>query len=317
MEYVSNLSESGEIIPSTIHLEWKTKGSSQYCSREGKKCDNILEYNINTGKDSEYSVKAATRDRRLFGSMEPHVLKSRGPSVVTTYIEENYETLLNQIKLSGKVKEQSYTEMLNDIWYSWYQKEAFGAGFIESDEFDSSDKKETDPSKVVYKYIDKYSKNGLYAINSDDLVERLPGGIEVLHIREDDSEDRNYDSEGKLFNKASFDKEVEENPLNIVIEEDALEEAMLDIIHRTAYCMIPGSMILGNCGMLLKEMTVDLKVDNLVTDKYITLVRKTIFSDYDLDRNIQNEFALVFKTVAKNPDLYKKVYSRVINRQSI
>lgn len=318
----SSVSETAQTPPNGL-LCWKTKGDLAQDIIERKKRESIEYKTEETSKtlydidntDKVDNVKERERDKRLFSSMCPAVLKAQGPRVVTTYIEENYDELISIIKKTGKVKDYACTEMLNDIWYSWYRKENFGAGYIDSSE-ESSEDGEIDPSRVVYKYIDLYAKNGLYSANIDDLVERMPGGIEVYHIREDENEEGSYDSEGQLFNSVSIRREIDENPLNILLEEDNLEDAMLEVIQKTAHCQIPGAMILANCDALIEATTVDFDKDNLVTDKFLILVRKALFSDYEFDRGIQNDFALIFKTKTKDADLYERVYAKVLKNRT-
>lgn len=296
----------------SIHVEWEQQEGAFGYIIKGRKSGNIKEYKIGdvlaaTVPDMEdLEVFALHRDSRLFETMEPGILKARAPSIVTSYIEENYNDLIRQIKKGNRVREYATTEMLHDIWYSWYQREELGDGYVETLEEDTDN---VDPSKVLNRYMELYSKNEAYTNNQGDPIEHLACGVDIYRMKEED--DDTFDSEEQLFSKASLSREVDENPINIILEEDNLEDAIREIIDKTKDYQIPGMAILENCDLLLEAMTVDFDNNNIVTNRFINLTRKSLFSDYNPDRCIQNDFALVFRTKAKNSELYDRILSRV------
>ena len=283
---------------------------------EGSLNTKFIDRSVNSSKVS-YKVEAYKKVvtiseldiDNLVGSLEQAQLKGNSNTLISDYIENNYNALLTFVEHLPHIDITSSAVILNDVWLSWMQKEQSGDGY--SPERLSRGGNKMTVQQVVENTLKAYAKNQAYSkkYNNKDKnngVEIELHSVSMLEEREEGSENNYITAQASLSLMKGND-----SPLEDMIEICTLKEDLEYVLNHTKNFKVSAQSILDNMTDLLAMVNGVEGSGVIPGEDVIRTMNKTLFSEYKSSLDMIDTFDRIFLFMHKDITLFNQIYQEI------
>lgn len=247
----------------------------------------------------------------LVGSLEQAQFKGNTNTLISDYIEQNYDELLSFVERLPHIDLTSSAVILNDVWLSWMQKEQSGDGYS-ADRLSRGGNKMT-VQQVVENTLKAYAKNQAYSkkYNNKDKnngVEIELHSVSMLEEREEGSENNYITAQASLSLMKGTD-----SPLEDMVEICTLREDLEYVLYHTKDFKVSAKSILDNMSDLLAMVNGSEDSNMFPGEDVIRMMNKTLFSEYKSSLDMIDMFDRIFLFMHKDITLFNEIYQEMRN----